>query len=151
MDYQQIKTRLAPCGIHCGKCFAFIDGDIKKHSHGLKESLGNFDMYAQRFAELLNEPLFEKYPVFKEVLTYLSAEECKGCREESCNLFKDCKVRSCHLDKKVDFCFQCPEFPCNNTGFDQHLYNRSVDINMRMRAIGVEKYYDEIKDEPRYK
>ena len=150
MEYEQIKNRLAPCGLHCGKCFAFSDGDIKKHSNGLKESLGNFDVYAQRFVELLNEPVFKKYVDFKEVLTYFASVECKGCRKESCKIFKECKVRECHVDKKVDFCFQCSEFPCTNTGFDQHLHNRSIDINVRMKANGVEKYYDEIKDKPRY-
>jgi len=150
MENEQIKNRLAPCGLHCAKCFAFSDGDIKKHSHELKESLGNFDIYAQRFVELLDEPVFKKYVYFKEVLTYLASVACKGCRKESCKIFKECKVRVCHVEKKVDFCFQCPEFPCTNTGFDQHLHNRSVDINRRMRAIGVEKYYDEIKDKPRY-
>ena len=150
MEYEQIKNRLAPCGIHCGKCFAFRDGDIKEHSKDLKESLGNFDIYAQRFVELLNEPVFKKYPDFKEVLTYLASVDCKGCRKECCKLFKECKVRDCHLEKKVDFCFHCSEFPCTNTGFDPHLHKRSIDINNRMRAIGVEKYYDEIKDKPRY-
>jgi len=150
MEYEQIKNRLAPCGLHCGKCFAFIDGDIKKHSIGLNEALGNFDVYAQRFVELINEPVLRKYPEFKEVLSLFTTIECKGCRNEKCKLFKVCNVRDCHIEKKVDFCFQCPEFPCTNTGFDKHLQNRYVDINMRLRAIGVEKYYDEIKDKPRY-
>jgi hypothetical protein len=44
------------------------------------------------------------------------------------------------------FCYQCPDFPCNNTGFDEHLHKRSVDINNRMKEIGVEKYYEEVKD-----
>jgi hypothetical protein len=46
MEYEQIKSRLAPCGLHCGKCFAFVYGDIRKNSKGLKESLGEFDIYA---------------------------------------------------------------------------------------------------------
>jgi hypothetical protein len=50
----------------------------------------------------------------------------------------------------VDFCFQCPEFPCDNTGFDEHLFKRSVQINLRIQEIGIEKYYEEIRDKPRY-
>ena len=150
MDYDQIKNRLAPCGLHCGKCFAFAEGDIKQNSRQLKESLGNFDVYAERFVDLLDEPLFRKYADFKELLSYFASVECKGCRKEKCKLFKDCKVRDCHELKEVDFCFQCSDFPCNNTGFDPHLHKRSVDINLRMREIGVAKYYDEIKDKPRY-
>ena len=133
MDIEYIKSRLGPCGLHCGKCFAFVDGDIKMHSSQLKKSLGNFDVYAQRFASLLDEPGFAKYPEFKEVLNLISSLECKGCRAEKCKLFKDCKVRGCSEDKGVDFCFQCDEFPCNKTGFDEHLHQRSVSINQRMR------------------
>ena len=150
MELDQIKNRLAPCGLHCGKCFAFVDGDIRNNSKRLKESLGGFDVYAQRFVELLDEPVFRKYPDFKVLLSYFASVECRGCRKESCKIFKDCKVRDCHSRKKVDFCFQCSEFPCTNTGFDQHLHKRSVDINIKMSEIGVEKYYDEIKDTPRY-
>jgi hypothetical protein len=150
MNYEQIKTRLAPCGLHCGKCFAFIDGDIKKLSTQLKENLGNFDIYAARFVELLNKPAFENYPGFKELLSLFSSVECRGCRKEKCKIFKDCKVRNCSEEKGVDFCFQCPDFPCSNTGFDEHLNKRSVNINIRIKEIGVENYYNEIKDKPRY-
>ena len=150
MDYNQIKHRLAPCGLHCGKCFAFIDGDIRNNSKRLKEALGDFDIYAQRFVSLINEPVFKKYPDFKELLSYFASVECGGCRKERCKIFKGCKVRDCHEKKGVDFCFQCSDFPCDSTGFDKHLHKRSVDINMRIKEIGVEKYYDEIKDRPRY-
>ncbi len=150
MDYEQIKSKLAPCGLHCGKCFAFIDGDIKNYSAKLKGSLGDFDIYAKRFVDHLNEPVFNKYQDFKELLDYFSSVECAGCRKEKCKIFKDCKVRNCHEEREVDFCFQCSEFPCDNTGFDENLYKRSVDINLRMKKIGAEKYYNEIKDKPRY-
>jgi hypothetical protein len=150
MDYEQIKNRLAPCGLHCGKCYAFVDGDISNNSKKLKEQLGNFDIYAKRFVDLIDEPVFKKYPDFKEMLSYFTSVECGGCRKEKCKIFKDCKVRECYENKDVDFCFQCSDFPCDKTGFDEHLHKRSVDINMRMKEFGVEKYYNEIKDKPRY-
>lgn len=150
MNYELIKSRLAPCGLHCGKCFAFGKGDIVKNSRALRNDLGEFDIYAKRFVDLLNEPAFEKYPEFKQMLDYFTVAECSGCRNEKCKLFKNCKVRLCSEEKGVDFCFQCPDFPCSNTGFDEHLNERSVNINRRMKKIGVEKYYDEIKDKARY-
>ena len=150
MDYDQIKDRLAPCGLHCGKCFAFVDGEIKNNSIKLKESLGDFDIYARRFVDLINEPVFKKYSDFKELLSYFALVECRGCRKEKCKIFKDCKVRDCSENKGVDFCFQCNDFPCENTGFDKHLHKRSVDINMRIKEIGVENYYNEVKDKSRY-
>ena len=150
MEYEFIKSRLAPCGLHCGKCFAFKDGDITKTSKQLKSLLGNFDVYAERFVDLLGNPVFNKYSDFKELLVYFSEGECSGCRNEKCKLFKNCKVRECAEKKGVDFCFQCSDFPCGNTGFDHHLNERSVKINQRMAEIGVEQYYIEIKDKPRY-
>lgn len=145
-----IKKRLAPCGLHCGKSFAFIDGDIRNYSNRLKQSLGNFDVYATRFVELLHEPVFKKYPEFKDVLQHLTTADCHGCRAEKCKLFTNCKVRACSEEKNVDFCFQCKEFPCSYTGFDEHLYQRHVEINKRLKEIGVEAYYQEVKDLSRY-
>ncbi|MBN1117239.1 MAG: DUF3795 domain-containing protein [Bacteroidales bacterium] len=150
MEYDFIKTRLAPCGLHCGKCFAFKEGDIAENSQKLKEQLGNFSVYAERFVDMLNKPVFKKYTEFKEMLDYFASGECAGCRNEHCKLFKDCKVRACSEQKGVDFCYQCPDFPCGNTGFDKHLNERSVKINKQMKEIGVVNYYSKIKDEPRY-
>jgi len=150
MDYEYIKSRLSPCGLHCGKCFAFADGEIALLSKKLKDSLGNFDVYAERFVSLLNEPAFSKYPDFKVLLSLLSEPKCKGCRKEKCVLFKSCKVRECSEKRNVDFCFQCDDFPCNNTGLDEHLYKRSVSINQEMKDTGIEAYYVKVKDKPRY-
>lgn len=105
MDYEFIKSRLSPCGLHCGKCFAFCDGDISILSNKLKENLGDFDVYAERFINLLNDDTFAKYPEFKEMLACFSMGKCKGCRKEKCVLFKSCKVRECSENKNVDFCF----------------------------------------------
>lgn len=149
-QYEFIKKRLAPCGLHCGKCFAFTDGDIADYSKQLQKSLGSFDVYAARFVELLDEPMFLKYPDFKDFLALLSSGSCKGCRGEQCKLFKSCNVRACSEAKKVDYCFQCDEFPCNKTGFDNHLYKRHVNINERMKEIGVEMYYEGVKNFSRY-
>lgn len=149
-NYENIKHRLGACGLHCGKCFAFSEGDIHNLSRKLIEELGNFDVYAERFADMLDEPIFKKYSDFKEFLQYLSTASCKGCRAEKCKLFKGCGVRVCSEEKEVDFCFECSEFPCQNTGFDEHLHKRYIAINERMNEIGAQAYYDEIKNKSRY-
>ena len=94
MDSEFIKGRIAPCGLHCGKCFAFADGDISYHSNELKKSLGNFEVYAQRFVEMLNEPVFAKYADFKEFLDHLSVATCQGCRKEKSVMFVHAARRS---------------------------------------------------------
>lgn len=150
MLYQNILNLLGPCGINCQKCFAFKEGSIRQHSENLRDNLGNFDVYAKRFTEMLDAPVFSKYPDFKEMLDYFASANCLGCRKQECHLFKSCNVRRCHKEKSVDFCFQCAEFPCNHSGFDNHLEQRWIAINRRMQEIGVESYYDEIKDKARY-
>jgi hypothetical protein len=150
ISLEQIKRQLGPCGIYCGKCYAFSDGAIKHHSAELLEALGNFEPYARRFVELLEEPVFGKYPDFKEMLAHFANGGCQGCRNDDCKLFKGCGVKECSRDKAVNFCFQCPEFPCDHTGFDINLQKRWLAINKRMKEIGVERYFAEIKDKSRY-
>jgi hypothetical protein len=150
MEYTEILEKLGYCGIHCGKCFAFSNGSIKEYSTKLMESLGNFDVYAERFSELLDEPKFVHYKEFKDLLAYFSSENCRGCRIEGCKIFNSCKVRDCAIENQVKFCFQCKSFPCENTGFDEHLRQRWININLKMKEIGVEAYYETIKNVPRY-
>lgn len=151
MEQKTVKERLAPCGLHCGKCFAFRDGDIHAAAIQLREDLGNFEPYAQRFIERL-DPVFENYPSFRRMLDYFATAECGGCRKEKCKFYKGCMVRSCASEKNVDFCCECPEFPCprQHTGLDENLYERYVGINKRIAEIGATAYYDEIKDKARY-
>jgi hypothetical protein len=150
MTYDFIKTRLGPCGIHCGKCFAFADGPIKQHSIELQKALGNFDIYAKRFVDLLNEPRFEHYDAFKDLLNYFTQVGCRGCRLDGCILFKNCQVKSCAANNKIDYCFQCNDFPCDHSGFDENLKQRWISINQKMKETSVESYYELIKDKPRY-
>ena len=150
MKNEHIKASLAPCGLSCEKCFAYEDGDIRRYSLKLKEKLGNFDIYAKRFETLLGAPVFKKYPDFKEMLDFFASENCNGCRNEQCKMFKNCGVRGCHQEKQIDFCFQCEEFPCNKTNFDEGLYNAWVRINDIIRNEGIEKYYEKTLQRPRY-
>ncbi|MFC0875777.1 DUF3795 domain-containing protein [Saccharicrinis sp. FJH2] len=145
-----LNNKFGPCGLLCEKCFAYANGQIKYHAEQLKANLGNFDNYAKRFVTLLDEPVFNKYHDFNELLNLLSSGNCQGCRKQECHLFRDCMVRHCYKGKTVDYCYQCTDFPCDNTGFDNNLKQRWLKINRRIREIGLENYYDEIKDKPRY-
>jgi hypothetical protein len=147
MKYDEIIKILAPCGLNCGKCQAYAEGDIKRHAGELKRLLGSFDGYAERFSKFL--PVFENYQAFKEMLNQFSEANCKGCRKGDCK-YPNCGVASCYKQKGVDFCFQCRDFPCKKTNFDPNLHQRWVRMNQRMKEVGVEAYYGETKDVPRY-
>ena len=147
MEYNKILDLLAPCGLSCHKCLAHIKGDISFHSKKLQELLGNFDIYAERFSHF--RPVFKNYPSFKKMLSHLAKPECNGCRQGACK-YPNCGVVDCYKGKGVDFCFQCDEFPCETTNFDPHLKKRWLQMNTRMKEIGVEAYYEETKDVCRY-
>jgi hypothetical protein len=136
--------------LSCEKCFAFSGGDVRLHSLKLKEKLGHFGPFAKRFETLLDDPVYSKYPAFAAMLEHFATESCHGCRNEICKLFKTCGVRPCHEARNVDFCFQCDEFPCDKTGFDENLRVRWVAMNRRMQEVGVEEFYAETRDHPRY-
>lgn len=150
MDQEQLKAAVAPCGLNCEKCFAHVGGEIRRLSLQLREKLGNFEPYAQRYRIMLKEPVFEKYPGFKEMLDYFASENCRGCRNEQCKLFAECGIRPCHQEKQVDYCHQCGEFPCGNTNFDERLYKVWVIINQRIQKMGLERFYEGDKPRPRY-
>lgn len=150
MTYEEILDAVGPCGLSCEKCFAYAEGDIRQLSLKLKEKLGNFGPFAKRFETLLGGPIFAKYPDFNEMVEYLTSENCKGCRDENCKLFSSCGVRPCHQQKGVDFCFQCADFPCQNTNFDEDLRTRWTALNKRIQDVGIETFYEETRDKPRY-
>ncbi len=150
MNNSDLLNKLAPCGLNCEKCFAYKASDIKKYSVALRNKLGKFDKHASRFSVLLNEPVFKLYPYFKEQLDYFADTNCEGCRKSKCKLFKGCRVRECAKEKRVDFCFQCQEFPCKQTGFDKNLEGRWLQINLQMKEDGIESYYMQQKNSLRY-
>ena len=147
MNYSEIKKILAPCGLNCGKCLAYTEGEIKFHSKKLKDLLGSFNKYAERFSKFM--PVFKKYHNFEEILNFFIQNECRGCRSGDCK-YPNCGVAVCYKQKGVDFCFQCQDFPCEKTNFDDDLKERWLKMNRRMKEIGVEAYYQESKDLPRY-
>ena len=147
-EYEEILKTLAPCGLNCRKCIAYNDGEIKAVSLKLQELLGSFDRYAERFSDFL--PVFKNYPAFKEFLAFFTEADCTGCRTGSCK-FPNCGVSDCYKQKTVDFCFQCDEFPCEKSNFDPDLKRRWIRMNNRMKEIGIESYFQESRNLPRYR
>lgn len=148
MEYTKVLEVIAPCGLNCGECLAFENGGIRRSSLALAELLGpNFDGYAERFAEM--NPTFKNYPAFKELLGFFSQGSCGGCREKG-RLFQACGVHTCVKERGVDFCFECDEFPCERTQLSPAMYERWKNNNEVMKDLGVEGYYERIKDLPRY-
>ena len=116
----------------------------------LKEKLGNFEPYAQRFETLLGIPIFKKYPDFKEMLDYLARKTARAAGTSNASCLKTAGYVSATRKTGIDFCYQCDEFPCNKTNFDERLNKIWVLINEKIKETGLEQYYEKTKTRPRY-
>lgn len=148
MEYREILKHIAPCGLNCRKCLAHVEGDIRRLSVGLAEALGpNFGEYAGRLSAF--EPALKNYDAFRELLDFFAKGSCRSCREGDCVFFA-CPVKDCVKEKGVDFCFQCDRFPCEGPGLSESLTKRWRDNNEEMKRVGVEGFFERVKDLPRY-
>lgn len=88
MDYRHMT---APCGLDCFNCPMYL-------------ARKNEDLRA-KLAARMNLPL-EK-------------AQCRGCRNEGgtipfLGMTEPCRVFGCIQEKGLDFCFECPDFPCDH-------------------------------------
>ncbi len=145
--YQEVVERLAPCGIDCERCAMYAHGRIRDHATGLAEALTGFENIAARVADRV--PALREYHQFTEILGFFTGAGCAGCRAGGAQL-PLCAARTCFREKGVDFCFQCDEYPCERNAFPENLASRWRHHNDRMREIGVEGFYKESVERPRY-
>lgn len=147
VEYLEVKTRLAPCGLDCSRCADYEHGEIKATSVLLLELLGNYGRLAQMKSKAF--PVLENYPQFRDVLSAFAGASCSGCRGDHILCPTRCSAKICHRENNVDFCFQCLNYPCNNQFYGK-LRERWLSINDRMKEIGPEAYYEEQSKQPRY-
>jgi len=94
-------TLVGPCGIYCGDCEAYKAKD---------------------------DPVLMEYLISrgfkKENLP------CPGCRPNSGNcvaISGTCETYSCVTEHRVDYCFNCKEFPCIN-GLDMLINSEPLSL-----------------------
>ncbi|WP_432409567.1 DUF3795 domain-containing protein [Wukongibacter sp. M2B1] len=147
MSYEMAVKELAPCGIDCSRCVAYENGDIVNLSKELKEKLINFEKFAKKMEKLV--PAFKDYEGFINILDHFSKGKCHGCRNGDA-LNTACATKDCHKIEKVDFCFQCGNYPCSNNSYNDDLYDKWKSNNDKMKNNGVEVFYDSQKKRTRY-
>jgi hypothetical protein len=125
LNYSENKNLVSACGLYCGACGVYIatqENDTEK---------------ILRYAMILNQS-------YEETL-------CDGCGAERKTLYcsKMCTFIDCKKNKKVDFCYECNEFPCSALlDFKSKMPHRAeiIDSLNRMKEIGTEKWIIEMKD-----
>jgi len=112
------------CGLNCAKC------PIYDASHG---------------NDKLREELAVHFGGKPESII------CEGCRSEplshDAHWSPECKMLLCAKEKKVQYCFECKDFPCtiliefSSDGVPHH--KRTVENLNRMKEIGLEAWIAE--------
>lgn len=147
MERNEILRLIAPCGLLCYTCDAMKNGVINEAAKRLLSVLESYDAFLESTPGA--RPIAGKYNDFKEVLTYLANVQCNGCREDQC-LNTNCKVAECTKNRKIDFCYECQEFPCAKTGFFGALKEKWIRKNNKIKAAGIEQFFEEEKNIPHY-
>jgi hypothetical protein len=116
------KRLAAVCGLYCPACTLFI---------GTKEDPERLKIMAARF-QLPVEEL-----------------ECHGCRSEKRGIFcrTYCKMTKCAAEKGIDFCGECPEYPCAELKEFQVRMPHRIELwksQERIKEVGYEKWYVEM-------
>ena len=119
MDYKQMT---APCGLDCFNCALYLASE-------------NND---------LRKTISEKVGVPLEKVT------CRGCRKEKgtiafLGMTEPCNVYKCISKKGIDFCCDCPDFPCDHLHpyadkAAQRPHNTKVFNLCLIKKMGVEAW-----------
>ncbi len=76
---------------------------------------------------------------------------CKGCKTQGgCVIKMDCATYACAVEKKLDSCGGCPEFPCRMLmpaadGANFYPSNLKMYNLCRIKLLGPEKFLEEAK------
>lgn len=138
---------LSPCGLDCGRCADFANSQIRSLSQQLLQLLAGYERVAQMKSD--NNSLFNNYNHFKDILSSFAEGPCGGCRSNNVRCPIVCEAKTCHREKKVDFCFQCEEYPCERQ-FTGAMRERWIQRNNRLKEVGAIEFYREQKKIPRY-
>ena len=117
---------LAPCSMYCGVCGIFMAH--RDNNQKLKDKLAN------------------AYGVTPEQIA------CKGCLSDEKFVYcQACGIRACVMEKNIDGCHQCKEFPCKlidefPVPVGKKVMLRSVPAR---KKLGTEKWVEQ--EENRYR
>lgn len=89
------------------------------------------------------------YNEFTKILRWLASQDkpCKGCRfGGGWSWWPDCPVRDCIIQKGLDFCHQCSDFPCSKLKKEPLLAHKKtiIEANKQMKSLGIERYAEQL-------
>jgi hypothetical protein len=121
MKIEKDKKLAAVCGLFCPSCTLFI---------GSTEDPERLKWLANQFGASI-----------KEV-------KCHGCRADIRSTYcETCKIAKCAVEKGIDFCGECDEFPCDDLKAFQAQMPHRIELwesHERIREVGWEQWFTEM-------
>jgi TRAP-type mannitol/chloroaromatic compound transport system substrate-binding protein len=114
----------------------------------LASCLEGFEKKAKVFEQ--RNPAFSQWGSFASILSSFAGANCVGCRNPGANCFAGCGVKDCVKERNVDFCHQCPDYPCDHHGLPPALAEKWRANQDAIKARGLEAWYEEELKRPRY-
>ena len=128
MIIEMNKKIIAPCGIDCFNCEVYEDNITTEMQDRLS------------------------------AITKIPAEKitCPGCVDGNLCLFlkfqgKRCETLDCVNEKKVEFCYECDDFPCRllmplANGAEKYPHNLKLFNLCTIKKIGMDAWIEQVKD-----
>ena len=151
----EILNAVAPCSMFCSTCIGCKYGEISYHSKELLRLLEGHKEFLDKNLKKEYRHKLEEYVVFEDKLKKFARPKCNGCRTGGANVcsIKGCFINKCVKEHNVNYCGECYLFPCdkvNKSIFKENVIKKWFDGNTRIKEVGIEKYYEEMKDIPHY-
>jgi len=129
---------VAYCGLYCGLCSTKTR--LPEQAAALRKTL------AQDGWEYYGEYVVPGFGAFWEGLGKMIAfgENCPGCRGGCGD--PDCGIRKCAVERGVELCPLCAEFPCGHIDALARRYPNLIADGMRLAEIGTEAWLLEQKE-----
>ena len=133
---EKFKRYVGYCGDYRPTC-EWHTGKIRESARNLLEVLDKrpeLKFIAEKYGTCNYEELYK-------ALKWLSSEiYCRGGNCRAGDGWTDCPIRKCCVTKGVDFCFQCPEFPCKTLTEHELFGERCIKKFEEIRDEGLENW-----------
>lgn len=154
MTGDKLLEYIAPCSLMCYTCSAYKKGAVCTLSQELAGYLEGVCEFKEKHTAPENGEALEHYRIFEEELKRLGAAECDGCRSgahQVCSI-RGCFIMDCVKEHSVDFCGECPLFPCEKVKeiFEEEVYRQWLEGNQRIRQSGAEAFWNQNKGKSHY-
>jgi hypothetical protein len=131
-DYKKESELIAYCGIYCRLCDYFT-GKIRDSARDLLDVVRTHNEL-KLFADTAKAFDFENFVTGLKWLSKEISPCVGGCRGGGG--WGDCPLRKCCVEKRVRFCYECGDFPCDTL----KQFSKRVEQLNELKQQGLESW-----------